>query len=223
MWPKRRMRVLRRRVWSAWHPGAARSGHGCHEPRTGRAGRDGSQRERGLDHQAAHRAGWTAGRFSRNRSFLQGAAFTGYRHIPGRARAKADERHKCLSGEMPAGPAPRSPCALALIRANCPAKRGDQGTVTGVNAGASGMYAKITAGQSGFLPRAFRARCKVVFVALRCGADRTSPRICKATRQTRRPPRLRADCGIRLHGAGKRTSLSTSRKEARYARHYCLA
>ena len=30
-------------------------------------------------------------------------------------------------------------------------------------------------------------------------------------------------CGIRLYGTGKRTSLSTSRKEARYARHYCLA
>ena len=30
-------------------------------------------------------------------------------------------------------------------------------------------------------------------------------------------------CGIRLHGTGQRTSLATSRKEARDARHDCLA
>jgi hypothetical protein len=44
--------------------------------------------------------------------------------------------------------------------------RGDQGTVTGVNAGVPGVYAKITAGQTGLLPRALPARCKVIIVAL---------------------------------------------------------
>src|SRR5579872_6037384 len=86
-----------------------------------------------------------------------------------------------------------------------------------------GVYAKITAAQIGLLPRAFRARCKVVIVALSGGQGPVSTSICVATAKPEGRPGPVRLCGIRLHGTGKRTSLSISRKEARYARHYCLA
>jgi hypothetical protein len=58
------------------------------------------------------------------RSTRQGAAFIGYRHIPGSARTKADERRKYLSGEMSPGPVRlRGAFAMRICAnpGNCPA------------------------------------------------------------------------------------------------------
>jgi hypothetical protein len=42
------------------------------------------------------------------------------------------------------------------------------------------VYAKITAGQTGFLPRAFPVRCKVVIVALPGSLGSVITSVCRA-------------------------------------------